>query len=67
MLALGCAVGGIILTFIGYVIYRMCRRHVFKIQEPNKNFVVDKKVKCRSGKYLIDEEVVDFGRSTPDY
>ena len=30
---------------------------MFKIQEPNKNFVVDKKVKCRSGnKYYYDEE-----------
>ena len=37
MLAVGCAVGGIVITFLGYVVYRLCRRHVFKIQEPNKN------------------------------
>ena len=66
MLAMGCAVGGIVLTWVGYVIYRLVRRHVFKIEEPAKNFVVDKKVKCRSGKYLIAEEE-DMGRSTPDY
>ena len=60
MLAMGCAVGGIVLTWVGYVIYRLVRRHVFKIEEPAKNFVVDKKVKCSSGKYLM-------GRSTPDY
>ena len=67
MLAVGCAVGGIVITFLVYVVYRLCRRHVFKIQEPDKNFVVDKKVKCRAGKYLIDEDELDFGRGTPDF
>ena len=43
-----CVIG---VVFVGlvYFIYKMVRIHVFKIREPSKNFVVDKKVKCRSG------------------
>ena len=43
------AVGGVILVGMIYVIIKLVRRYVFKIQEPNKNFVMEKKVKCKSG------------------
>ena len=50
MLLVAAAVGGMILVFLIYMVYVFIRRYVFKIQEPKKNFVVDKKVKCRSGR-----------------
>ena len=60
MLLVAAAAGGIVLVMIGYVGWRLFRRYVLKIQEPDKNFVVDKKVKCRAGKYRYDgEELVE--------
>ena len=47
---------GVIFVGLVYFIYKMVRIHIFKIKEPSKNFVVDKKVKCRSGK----EEELNF-------
>ena len=71
MLLMVAAVGGVVLVGVIYFAYKMIRRYVFKIQEPNKNFVVDKKVKCRSGeKYYYDEEAADSGEdrtNTPQY
>ena len=49
MLMLAAAVVGVIFVGLIYGIYKLVRRYVFKIQEPAKNFVVDKKVKCVSG------------------
>ena len=42
---------------LGYGIYKLVRRYVFKIREPAKNFIVDKRVKCRSGK---EEDEISF-------
>ena len=53
MLMMSCVVVGVILVGIMVVIYKGIRRYVFKIKDPPKSFVVDKKVKCKSGK-LID-------------
>ena len=49
MLILAAAVVGVIFVGLIYGIYKLVRRYVFKIQEPNKNFVMEKKVKCKSG------------------
>ena len=43
------AVVGVILVLIIHYSYKLVRRYVFKIQEPSKNFVMEKKVKCKSG------------------
>ena len=68
MMLMGAAVGGVILVGIIYLVYKLCRKHVFGIVEPGKNFVVDKKVKCKSGKYLVDEEEGFEERNvTPQY
>ena len=53
MLLVAAAAGGIVLVFLIYMGYKLFRRYVLKIQEPGKNFVVDKKVKCRSGIGLL--------------
>ena len=50
MLMMSCVVVGVILVGILVVIYKGIRRYVFKIKDPPKSFVVDKKVKCKSGK-----------------
>ena len=49
MLLIAAAVGGMFLVLIIYFVYKLIRRYVFGFKEPKKNFVVDKKVKCRSG------------------
>ena len=43
------AVVAVMLIGLIYGVYKLVRRYVFKIQEPNKNFVMEKKVKCKSG------------------
>ena len=50
MLMMSCVVVGVFLVGIMVVIYKGIRRYVFKIKDPPKSFVVDKKVKCKSGK-----------------
>ena len=45
------------LVLLGYGVYKLIRRHVFKIREPVKNFILDKRVKCRSGK---EEDQISF-------
>ena len=69
MLLVAAAAGGIVLVFLIYMGYKLFRRYVLKIQEPGKNFVVDKKVKCRSGRYEYhdSEEGEDGDRKTPNY
>ena len=49
MLLIAAAVGGMLLVFLIYMVYIFIRRYIFKIQEPSKNFVMEKKVKCKSG------------------
>ena len=57
LLLVASAVGGIIVVMISYLLWRLFRRYVLKIREPpGNNFQVDKKVKCRAGKYQLDEE-----------
>ena len=69
MLLVAAAAGGIVLVFLVYMGYKLFRRYVLKIQEPGKNFVVDKKVKCRSGRYEYhdSDEGEDGDRKTPNY
>ena len=65
---MGAAVGGVVLVGLVYFGYKLFRKHVLGIVEPGKNFVVDKKVKCKSGKYLVDEEEgLEDGKATPQY
>ena len=52
MLMMSCVVVGVILVGILVVLYKTIRRYVFKIKDPPKSFVVDKKVKCQSGKSM---------------
>ena len=52
MLLIAAAIGGMFLVLIIYFVYKLVRRYVFGIKEPKKNFVVDKKVKCRSGIHM---------------
>ena len=70
MLLVAAAAGGIVLVFLIYMGYKLFRRYVLKIQEPGKNFVVDKKVKCRSGRYEYNDTEggeTDGDRKTPNY
>ena len=68
MLLIAAAVGGMFLVLIIYFVYKLVRRYVFGIKEPKKNFVVDKKVKCRSGIHMncywtiqyVWDEVLEF-------
>ena len=65
---MGAMVGGVVLVGVVYYGYKLFRKHVLGIIEPGKNFVVDKKVKCKSGKYLVDEEEGFEERNvTPQY
>ena len=50
MLMMSCVVVGVILVGLLVVVYKAVRRYVFKIKDPPKSFVVDQKVKCKSGK-----------------
>lgn len=70
LLLVASAVGGIIVVMVLYVLWRLFRRYVLKIREPpGNNFQVDKKVKCRAGKYQLDEEAQyeddSMGTETP--
>ena len=48
------AVVGVILVVIIHYSYKLVKRYVFKIQEPSKNFVMEKKVKCKTGEERIN-------------
>jgi len=52
-LMMGAAVGGVVLVGLVYFGYKLFRKHVLGIVEPGKNFVVDKKVKCKSGHNMM--------------
>ena len=55
MLMMSCVVVGVILVGLLVVLYKAIRRYVFKIKDPPKSFVVDQKVKCKSGKIILRE------------
>ena len=57
--------GGIVVFMLFYVLWQLFKKHVLKIRRPSKNFVVEKKVKCKSGKYLCDEE--EIGESSTGF
>ena len=52
MFLMGAMVAGILL--VGAVIqgYKVIRKHVLKIPDKPKSFVIDRKIKCKSGKPL---------------
>merc|ERR1739848_77269 len=59
MLMMACVVIGVILVGILVVVYKGVRRYVFKIKDPPKSFVLDKKVKCKSGHNMMVFHVPD--------
>ena len=65
VLVLCSGAGGIVVFMLGYVIWQLFKKHVLKIRRPSKNFVVEKKVKCKSGKYLCEEE--EIGESSTGF
>ena len=50
MFMMGSMVAGVLLMALIVAIYKGVKRYVFKIKDPPKSFVVDKKVKCKNGK-----------------
>ena len=52
MLMMSCVVVGCMLVGLIVVVYKGIRRYVFKIKDPPRSFVVNKKVKCKSGKLI---------------
>ena len=50
MFMMGAMVVGVAILGLMGVAYKGIKRYVFKIKPPPKSFVVDKKVKCTSGK-----------------
>ena len=59
MLMMACVVVGVVLVGILVLVYKGVRRYVFKIKDPPKSFVVDKKVKCKSGHNMMKFHVPD--------
>ena len=54
MLMMSCVVVGVFLVGLLVVLYKGVRRYIFKIKDPPKSFVVDQKVKCKSGKLRLE-------------
>ena len=50
MFMMGCMAAGVAVLGIGVAVYKGVKRYVFQIKPPPKSFVMDKKVKCKSGK-----------------
>ena len=49
-------VSGVLLVFVVIQAIRLFRRHVLKIPDKPKSFVMDKKVKCKSGdKFIVPQ------------
>merc|ERR1711884_68245 len=46
-------ISGVLLVFVVIQAYRLFRRHVLKIPDKPKSFVMDKKVKCKSGHNMM--------------
>ena len=49
MFLMAAMVTGIILVLVAIQGYKLFRRHVLKIPDKPKSFILDKKVKCTSG------------------
>ena len=49
MFMMGSMAAGVMLMAIIVGFYKGIKRYVFKIKDPPKSFVLDKKVKCKSG------------------
>ena len=50
MFMMGAMAAGVMILGLIVAAYKGIKRYVFKIKPPPKSFVVDKKVKCSSGK-----------------
>ena len=50
MFMMGAMAAGVMILGLIVAAYKGIKRYVFKIKPPPKSFVVDKKVKCNSGK-----------------
>ena len=53
MFLMASMVTGIILVLVAIQGYKLFRRHVLKIPDKPKSFILDKKVKCTSGEYIF--------------
>ena len=53
MFMMGSMAAGVALLAIIVIIYKGVKRYVFQIKDPPKSFVLDKKVKCISGKHNL--------------
>ena len=45
------------MVLLGYALYKLIRKYVLKVREPVRNFTVDKRMKCGSGK---EEDEISF-------
>ena len=53
MFLMAAMVTGILLVGVTVQGYKLFRRHVLKIPDKPKSFVMDKKVKCKSGEHIM--------------
>ena len=53
MFLMAAMVTGIMLVLVVVQGYKLFRRHVLKIPDKPKSFVMDKKVKCKSGEQFL--------------
>ena len=56
MFLMAAMVAGVALVFVSVQGVRLFRRHVLKIADKPESFVMDKKVKCKSGdKFIVPQ------------
>ena len=53
MFLMASMVTGILMVLVAVQGYKLFRRHVLKIPDKPKSFVMDKKVKCKSGEQFL--------------
>ena len=53
MFLMGSMVAGIMLVLVVIQGVKLFRRHILKIPDKPKSFIMDKKVKCKSGEKLL--------------
>ena len=53
MFLMAAMVSGVLMVGVTVQGYKLFRRHVLKIPDKPKSFVMDKKVKCKSGERII--------------
>ena len=53
MFLMAAMVTGILLVLVVVQGFKLFRRHVLKIPDKPKSFVIDKKVKCKSGEQFL--------------